>query len=59
MCVGVGMEIAQAGNIEELFMHEGAHVTLDAQIYALDDWKCARDLDQNYISTYARDHPLR
>ena len=59
MCIGVGDTISQAGNLEELFLHEGAHVTLDSEVLHSEGWKCARDLDQNYISEYAQDHPLR
>jgi len=58
VCLGVGLELTANGNIEELFFHEGAHVSLDSLIYGTDDWLCARQRDQNYISTYARDHPF-
>ena len=40
-------------------MHEGAHVTIDSEIYPKREWKCARDYDHAYISTYAKDHPER
>ena len=47
------------GSIEEAFMHEGAHVTMDREIYPQREWKCARDSDHAYISGYAKDHPTR
>ena len=47
------------GFIEELFFHEGAHVNLDGFLYEMEEWKCARDSDKHYISTYAKDNPLR
>ena len=40
-------------------MHEGAHVTIDKIIYPQREWKCARDSDHAYISTYAKDYPTR
>jgi len=57
MCVGVGDTIMQAGNFEELMLHEGAHVTLDPNIYGTEGWNCARNLDNNFISTYAKASP--
>ena len=29
MCLGVGLELMDNGNIEELFLHEGGHVSID------------------------------
>jgi len=57
MCAGVGDTLMQAGNFEELMLHEGAHVTLDSEVLHSDAWKCARDMDKNYISQYAKDRP--
>ena len=29
MCLGVGLKLVEDGTIEELFLHEGAHVSVD------------------------------
>ena len=58
-CAGVALSDINEGVIEETFLHEGAHVNLDSEIYNLTEWKCARDSDKHYISTYAKEHPLR
>jgi len=57
ICLGVGQELIDNGNIEELFMHEGSHVSVDSLVEGTDDWLCAKQRDNNFISTYARDHP--
>ena len=49
----------EVGTIEECFLHEGAHVNHDSNLYQTEEWKCARDSDKHYISKYAKDHPLR
>ena len=59
LCTGVGDYLIGKGSIEEAFMHEGAHVTMDREIYPQREWKCARDSDHAYISGYAKDHPTR
>ena len=51
--------MVQAGNFEELMLHEGAHVTLDPEVYGTEGWNCARNLDNNFISTYAKASPER
>ena len=45
--------------IEEILLHEGAHVNLDSILYGLTDWKCAKNFDKHYISAYAKDNLLR
>ena len=57
LCVGVGTDVQEKGNLEELFLHEGAHVTLDPYILHTDTWGCAMDEDQDFISDYAKEHP--
>jgi len=59
MCLGVGLRLIDNGNIEELFLHEGSHISLDRLIEGTDEWLCARQQDKNFISTYARDHVTR
>ena len=58
-CAGFALWVIEHGFIEELFFHEGAHVNLDGFLYEMEEWKCARDSDKHYISTYAKDNPLR
>ena len=59
MCAGVGTTLQARGNLEELLLHEGAHVTLDPLLLHTARWRCAQLSDQNYISSYARDNPGR
>lgn len=48
------------GNIiEETYLHEAAHASLDSYIYGDEEWADAVAADQTYISTYAKDYPLR
>ena len=58
-CAGVALYMIEVGTIEECFLHEGAHVNHDSNLYQTEEWKCARDSDKHYISKYAKDHPLR
>ena len=58
-CAGVALYMIEVGTIEECFLHEGAHVNHDSNLYHTEEWKCARDSDKHYISNYAKDHPLR
>ena len=47
------------GLVEELFLHEAAHVSLDrAHEYAV-GWHAAQGADGVFISDYAQDHPNR
>ena len=59
ICAGVALFQLELGVIEEMFLHEGAHVNHDKFLYKTEEWKCARDSDKHYISTYAKDNPLR
>ena len=59
LCADYGMTLKKMGHLEEILMHEGAHVTLDARLLDSDRWHCARDLDKNFISSYARANPNR
>ena len=44
---------------EEVLIHESAHTSLDADHAEAPDWLAAQVADVGFISTYARDHPLR
>ena len=35
LCTGVGEDLLAHGNCEELFVHEGCHISLDASIYSV------------------------
>lgn len=48
------------GILEETLVHEAAHTSLDAGYYrAGSGWRQAQNADNAFISTYARDFPLR
>ena len=47
------------GFLEEVFLHEGAHVSLDPLISDAPGWRWAQRADGAFISGYARDHPDR
>ena len=54
---GFGDQRFRDGNIEELLIHEGTHVSLDLYHKNAREWICAENNDEKYISTYARDKP--
>jgi hypothetical protein len=47
------------GILEETFVHEASHTSLDAEHAKDSAWVAAQDADGNFISNYARDHPFR
>jgi hypothetical protein len=52
------------GIVEETLLHEAAHTSLDNDFYPTNadhcaEWEAAVAADTVYISTYARDNPLR
>jgi hypothetical protein len=47
------------GILEETLVHEAAHTSLDPTHASSAGWLAAQAADGNFISTYARDHPLR
>ena len=47
------------GVLEEVFIHEGAHTSLDAYHANAPAWIAAQQADGQAISTYARDYPQR
>ncbi len=47
------------GILEETFVHEAAHTSLDAAHAASTGWTSAQNLDPSFISTYALDNPKR
>ena len=47
------------GILEETLVHESAHSSLDAYHANNPDWLLAQKLDCNFISDYAKQHPIR
>lgn len=47
------------GILEETFVHEASHTSLDAAHSTSSGWISAQESDGNFISTYARDNPTR
>lgn len=57
--VGQGDLYIADGILEETFVHEAAHTSLDAAHAASAGWLSAQAKDVNFISSYARDYPAR
>ena len=54
-----GQDYVRDGLLEETFLHEGAHTSLD-DLHARDPrWLQAQEADGTFLSTYARDNPFR
>jgi hypothetical protein len=56
---GQGDLYIASGILEETFVHEAAHTSLDAAHAASAGWVAAQAADNHFISTYARDNPAR
>ena len=55
-----GDEYIASGFLEEIFLHEGVHTSLDDPYATSTGWLTAQKNDQgNFISEYARDNPTR
>jgi len=57
--VGQGDVYLADGILEETFVHEAAHTSLDAAHASSAGWLSAQSRDPVFISTYARDNPQR
>lgn len=57
--VGQGDLYRADGILEETFVHEAAHTSLDAHHASAPGWLAAQAADPTFISDYARDHPAR
>jgi hypothetical protein len=57
--VGQGDLYIADGILEETFVHEASHTSLDAAHAGSAGWLQAQARDGNFISTYARDNPTR
>jgi len=56
---GQTVEYERDGILEETLVHEATHTSLDDPHATHSGWLQAQEADNNYISTYARDYPLR
>ncbi len=54
-----GEAYAAGGFLEEIFVHEGTHTSIDGDHAAAPRWLAAQTADGAFISTYARDNPTR
>ena len=50
---------AAAGILEETLLHESVHISLDEDYEFTPEWRAAQELDDNFISTYAKNHSLK
>ncbi len=58
--IGLGDEVLKPrGHVNEVFIHEGAHTSLDVYIKDDPEWLYAQQADGGFISEYARDNPNR
>jgi hypothetical protein len=56
---GQGENYIASGILEETFVHEAAHTSLDARHANSSGWRAAQSADPEFISTYARDNQNR
>jgi len=56
---GQSAEYERTGILEETLVHEATHTSLDDQFARNTDWLAAQKADVNFISTYAKDNPIR
>jgi hypothetical protein len=56
--VKMGEIYINSGVLEEILIHEAAHTSLDFY-ESYENWKSAKEKDNKYISTYARENPIR
>lgn len=56
---GQADEYVNDGILEEVFVHEAAHTSLDADHAEDPSWLAAQQADPEFISTYANDNPNR
>lgn len=54
-----GDDYIRRGVLEEAFLHEGAHTSMDARFGQDPRWRCAQALDRGFVSPYAKQNPGR
>ncbi len=57
--IGQGDLYINDGILEETFVHEASHTSLDSYHASAPGWLAAQTADGEFISTYARDYPNR
>ena len=50
-------EVARDGFLEEVFIHEAGHFSLDRDHAQSPGWRAAQQADGRFLTPYARDHP--
>ena len=55
----IAQSYIQDGILEEVFVHEACHTSLDGSHASAPDWIAAQQADPDFISTYAQDFPDR
>jgi len=56
---GQSLEYEDQGILEETLVHEATHTSLDSKYANASEWIAAQVADNTFISTYARDFPMR
>lgn len=56
---GQAINYENSGILEETLVHEASHTSLDATHSASTGWLNAQNADNEFISTYAQNHPTR
>lgn len=56
---GQAEDYIRSGILEETLVHEACHTSLDGNHSKAEKWLAAQKMDPRFISTYARDNPLR
>lgn len=56
---GQGESYIRDGILDETFIHESTHTSLDSYLYGTTEWNDAVAADGIFISDYARDNPQR
>ena len=56
---GQGIKYRSKGLLEEVFLHEASHTSLNSYHATSPGWIAAQKADGQFISEYARDNPLR
>jgi len=56
---GQALKYISEGILEETFVHEAAHTSLDSEHEISNGWITAQNSDCNFISSYAKEYPQR
>ena len=56
---GQALDYINDGILEEVFVHEAAHTSLDSYYTYSSEWNLAQNNDNHFVSNYAQDYPSR